>query len=246
MLLLAAPLLAVALLVAPSAGPEGASRVPVAPSAGPEARSRGAASGTSGRPERSATGAESRGAPSRHPADPVATVREAEQRVRAALEAGRGVDALGPLAAEYVDYQELARRSLGKHWARRSKAERASLVAALRALLEAAYLTRLAPGATGQADVRLVRLAGAEAELHVVATSGAQQVPLELRLRRGQDGRWRVYDATVGGLALLEGYQEQLPQLLELGGMERLLRQLESERQAQLARVQPAAPSPPR
>ena len=37
----------------------------------------------------------------------------------------------------------------------------------------------------------------------------------------------------MAGLAILEGYQEQFPQLLALGGMKRLLAQLEAERQAQ-------------
>jgi ABC-type transporter MlaC component len=180
------------------------------------------------------------------PADPVAAIREAEGKVRAALEAGATPAQLGVLAADYLDYQDLARRSLGRHWARQSRADRAALVTALRALLEATYLTRLQPGASGRAEVSLLRRAGADAELRVVASSGEKQVPIELRLQRGQDGRWRVYDATVAGLALLEGYQEQLPQLLELGGMKRLLAQLEQERQEQLARHAPAArPAPP-
>jgi ABC-type transporter MlaC component len=118
-------------------------------------------------------------------------------------------------------------------------------VAALRALLEATYLARLQPGASGRTDVKVVRQQGGDAGLHVVASSGDQQVPIDLRLERGKDGRWRVYDATVAGLALLEGYQEQFPQLLELGGMKRLLAQLETERQAELARRAPAPPAPP-
>ncbi len=171
----------------------------------------------------------------RPPLDPVATVREAEARFRAALDAGEPQERLGALAAEYVDYQDLARRALGRHWGRQPKADRAALTAALRALLEATYLTRLQPGASASAAISVTRRQGSDAELHVVATSGQKQVPLDLRLQRGQDGRWRVYDATVAGLALLEGYQEQFPQLLELGGMRRLLAQLEADRRAQLA-----------
>jgi ABC-type transporter MlaC component len=166
--------------------------------------------------------------------------------VQEALQEGASQEALGALAAEYVDYLGLARRSLGPHWARQKKADQAALVAALRALLEATYLPRLRPGATARTGVTVVRRKGADAELHVVAAAGDRQVPLDLRLERGQDGRWRVYDATVAGLALLEGYQEQFPQLLELGGMKRLLAQLETERQAQRQRQAPPAPPPAR
>lgn len=212
-----APLLLAALL----AGPPSAAPTPAPPAAAPAARP-----------------------PLRPSADPVAAIREAEARLRTALEAGAGPAQLGVLAADDLDYEGLARRSLGRHWARQPRADRTALVAALRALLEATYLTRLQPGASGRAEVTLVRRAGAEAELHVVASSGERQVPIDLRLQRGTDGRWRVYDATVAGLALLEGYQEQFPQLLELGGMKRLLAQLEQERQAQLRRQAPPVPAP--
>jgi phospholipid transport system substrate-binding protein len=215
----AALLLAAALAAAPTPAAAPAAS-PAAKAAAPAPAAKGAAK-----------------APARPPplADPVLAVREAEARLREALDEGATQQALGALAAEYVDYQDLARRSMGRHWDKLSRADRSALVTALRSLLEATYLPRLQPGgAAARTEVTVVRRQGADAELHLVATSGAQQVPLDLRLQRGQDGRWRVYDATVAGLALLEGYQEQLPQLLELGGMKRLLAQLETERQAQL------------
>jgi phospholipid transport system substrate-binding protein len=177
--------------------------------------------------------------PAPRPADPVTTLRQGEARLREALAAGETGQRLGPLLAEYVDYEELARRSLGRHWASQKPADRAALVLALRSLLEATYLPRLQPGGDASTVVTLRRQAGADAELTLVATSAEKQVPLELRMLRGRDGRWRVYDATVAGLAILEGYQEQFPQLLELGGMKRLLAQLETERRAELAKPPP-------
>jgi ABC-type transporter MlaC component len=165
--------------------------------------------------------------------DPVATIGDAERAVRTALEAGAGRDSLSRCSAEYVDYEELARRSLGMSWARQRAADRAALVGALRALLEETWLPRLRPGAHYALEVRLGRLAGNDAEVHAVATSGATQTPLDFRLRRGADRHWRIYDATVGGLALLEGYQEQFSQLLRMGGMKKLLSRLEEERATQ-------------
>jgi phospholipid transport system substrate-binding protein len=164
--------------------------------------------------------------------DPVATIREAERRLRGALDGGGGRAAVAALSLDYLDYEDLARRSLGKHWARQKPADRAALVKALRALLEETYLPRLQPGASYAFEATLVRRAGGDAEVRAKASGNGQEVPLEFRMWRGQDGHWRVYDATVVGLALLEGYQEQFPQLIELGGMKRLLAQLEDERRA--------------
>ncbi len=172
--------------------------------------------------------------------DPVGTIREAEHRFRAALEAGADREALARLAAEYVDYEEVARRSLGSLWGRQPLSDRRALVAALRALLEETYLAGLRPragagaGASASAaiDVALARRAGREAEVRVVAGAGADRVPVVLALARGKDGRWRIHDAVVAGIAILEGYQQQFPQLLELGGMKRLLATLDEERRA--------------
>lgn len=164
--------------------------------------------------------------------DPAAALRDADASLRAALEAGAGREELARLAADRVDYRELARRSLGRHWSRLPERDRERVVAALRALLEGTYLPRLAPGARWTLALRPARQAGRDAEVQAVATSGGQQVPLAFRLRHGDDGRWRIYDATVGGLALLEGYQEQLPQLLQLGGVPKLVATLDAQRRA--------------
>ncbi|MCM2332429.1 MAG: ABC transporter substrate-binding protein [Anaeromyxobacteraceae bacterium] len=188
------------------------------------------------------------GAP-RPPADPVRHIRQAEARFREARAAGADAASLGDGVADYVDYEGLARRSLGTAWARQSAADRSALGGALRALLEATYLAGLRPGGEATLELREVGRTGRACVLQGTIAAGQRVVPVELRLERGAEGRpWRVFDATVGGLALLEGYQEQFQQLLALGGMKRLLAQLEQERQAALARLAapPAAPAPAR
>ena len=135
------------------------------------------------------------------------------------------------IGADFADYEELARRSLGKHWAAQKPADQKALVKALRALLEETYLPRLSRADPMYAfAVEKWSQAGDEAEVRVRTQSNGQQAQLTFRLKQGKNRRWRVFDVTVGGLAMLEGYQEQFPQLLEIGGMPRLLQTLESER----------------
>lgn len=181
----------------------------------------------------------------RPPADPAAAVLEAARTLRSALAAGAAREELARLAADFVDYEEVARRSVGKRWARLAPADRRAVAEALRALLEEKYLPRGAPGAEATVSATLVRRRGGEARVHAVSFSGAQQAPVELDLLRGKDGRWRVFDAVVAGIAIVEGYQEQFPQLLKLGGVPRLLAQLRAEREAEAARRAAAAPSAP-
>ncbi|MBK9517149.1 MAG: ABC transporter substrate-binding protein [Anaeromyxobacter sp.] len=181
--------------------------------------------------------------------DPAATVREGATRFRAALEGGADREALAALVAGYVDHQAVARRSVGPAWKRLGAADRAALVAAVRALLEETYLGRLDPAGQATFLVQQASASGAAATVRAVAAQGEQVVPLELRLTRGQDGRWRLHDAVVAGVAVVEGWQEQFPQLLALGGVPRLLAQLEAERAALVAKRRPPAartPQPPR
>jgi phospholipid transport system substrate-binding protein len=175
------------------------------------------------------------------PPGPAETLKAADRALRGALAAGQDGARLGDAVAPFLDYEELARRSLGKRWAAQRPADRAALVQALRALLEATYLTGLRFDPKATFAVATTRRTGEVAEVKGSAASDGEVVPLELRLRRGADGRWRIFDATVAGLAIVEGYQEQFPQLLDLGGMPRLLRQLEAETRAKLGAPAPTA-----
>jgi ABC-type transporter MlaC component len=179
------------------------------------------------------------------PAGPAETLKSAERTLRAALAQGLEPARLGAEVAPFVDYEELARRSLGPRWARQRPADRGALVKALRALLEATYLSRLRSDPSATFTIASTARRGEVAEVKATATASGDSVPLELRLRRGPDGRWRLFDATVAGLAIVEGYQEQFPQLLDLGGMPRLLATLAEEtRKAGGAEVPPPGAPP--
>jgi phospholipid transport system substrate-binding protein len=181
--------------------------------------------------------------------DPASTIREAERLVRSALMSKAVRPEFARIGAVHADYEELARRSLGKHWAAQNQADRSALVRSLRALLEETYLPRLAGADPLYAfAVEKASRSGDEAEVRVRTQSREQQAVTIFRLKQGKDGRWRIFDVTIGGLAILEGYQEQFPQLLEMGGMPKLLKTLEAERRAlqqKPAKQPPAAAASP-
>ena len=118
-------------------------------------------------------------------------------------------------------------------------------MAAVRALLEEAYLGRVGPAGQATFLVQQSSTKGAGATVKAVAAQGERVVPLELRLGRGPDGRWRLHDAVVAGVAIVEGWQEQFPQLLALGGVARLTAQLVVERRALVEKRRPPPAAPP-
>jgi ABC-type transporter MlaC component len=167
--------------------------------------------------------------------------------VRAALAAGAPRPEFARIGNRFADFEELARRSLGTHWAAQKPADQQKLVKALRALIEETYLPRLLGADPMYAfAVERATRAGDEAEVVVRTQAKGRQAQLAFRLKQGRDGRLRVFNVTVGGLAILEGYQEQFPQLLGIGGMPKLLQTLEAERKALAERnaKPPPAPTP--
>ncbi|HET8734318.1 MAG TPA: ABC transporter substrate-binding protein, partial [Anaeromyxobacteraceae bacterium] len=114
-----------------------------------------------------------------------------------------------------------------------SPADRAAVTKSLRALVEETYLSgMLRPDPLFALAFLGSQTKGGEAEVTVVVQSGASQGRIALRLLRGKDRRWRIFDATVNGVAVLAGYAEQFAQLLDPGGLPRLLESLEAQRKA--------------
>jgi ABC-type transporter MlaC component len=166
--------------------------------------------------------------------DPVVTVREAEKQVRAAFRAGGRRADLERVGAAFFDYEELGRRSIGSaRWIALPQADRTAFVQALRALVEETWLSGLLrPDPLYAFAVTGKTVEGAEAVVRALVQSGGSQAPVELRLFRGKDGRWRIYDLSANGVSILAGYREQLPPTLDLGGIQGLLASLRAQRAA--------------
>jgi phospholipid transport system substrate-binding protein len=130
---------------------------------------------------------------------------------------------------EVFDFDETARRALGRHWDERSPEQRAMFVRLFTALIDRAYLSRL----DGFDNERIVVVAdevngsGAVVRLHVM-TSGASPLPIDLHLVRGAD-RWRVWDARVEGASLVSSYRAQFQRIIQSVSWEELLRRLETK-----------------
>jgi phospholipid transport system substrate-binding protein len=130
---------------------------------------------------------------------------------------------------EVFDFDETARRALGRHWDERSPEDRATFVRLFTALIDRAYLSRL----DGFENERIVVVADevngsrAVVRLHVM-TAGASPLPIDLHLIRSAD-RWRVWDARLEGASLVSSYRAQFQKIIQSASWEELLRRLETK-----------------
>ena len=131
---------------------------------------------------------------------------------------------------EAFDFEEAARRTLGRAWAERTPEERTSFVRLFVDLIDRAYLRRL-DGWDGQKIVvgdDVVETDRAVVKTAIVAKDG-DRTPVDYVMRRCDDGQWRVVDISFGGASLLGNYRVQFARLMQNGGFPHLMEKLQAK-----------------
>ena len=123
------------------------------------------------------------------------------------------------------NYEEMAKRTLGAHWAKLSDAERREFVDLFTSLLTSTYADKITGYSGEQVQYLNERLEGDYAEVRTKVESGKAEVPLDYRLLN-QSGDWRVYDVIVDGVSLVNNYRGQFTKILRTSSFADLLEQL--------------------
>lgn len=150
-----------------------------------------------------------------------------EDRQRDAAERRRVVRAI---VDETFDFQEAARRTLGRQWDAQTPEDRARFVGLFIDLIDRAYLRRVDHWNGGSIAVLDDTIEGERATVHTAITSrDGARTPVDYTMQRAADGRWRVVDVSVGGMGLLSSYRVQFARLMDNGGFPHLMERLEAK-----------------
>ena len=150
-----------------------------------------------------------------------------EDRQRDAAERRRLVRAI---VDETFDFQEAARRTLGRQWDAQTPEDRARFVGLFIDLIDRAYLRRVDHWDGGSIAVLDDTIEGERATVHTAITSrDGGRTPVDYTMQRAADGRWRVVDVSVGGMGLLSSYRVQFARLMDNGGFPHLMERLEAK-----------------
>jgi phospholipid transport system substrate-binding protein len=141
--------------------------------------------------------------------------------------------AVRKVAEDIFDFGETAKRSLGRHWAARSQAERDEFVKLFGDLLEHSYISKIELyggekiqyiGDKIEGDIALVQ--------SKLLTKAGGEVPIEYRmLKKGE--RWLVYDVVIEGVSLVSNYRTQFNKIIQTSSFEDLVKKLKT-RQGEL------------
>ena len=119
------------------------------------------------------------------------------------------------------NFQEMAKRTVGAEWAKRTPEERKDFVDSFRTLLSNSYLGRI-ENYSGEKIHYLKEITdGDHAEVRTEIDTGKSQVPIDYKMEHG-GGEWRVYDVVVEGTGLVSNYREQFKRILRKDSFEAL------------------------
>jgi phospholipid transport system substrate-binding protein len=135
--------------------------------------------------------------------------------------------AIRRFASEVFDFEEVARRSLARHWEARTLSERDEFVQLLRELIERSFIGKLDLYNGEKVAVLSEEIDGGEAmvKTQVVTREGADAIPVDYRMVRRGD-RWRTCDVVIGGVSLVKNYRAQFDKIIQRTSYAQLVKQV--------------------
>jgi len=126
------------------------------------------------------------------------------------------------------DFQEMAQRSLGPHWQRRTPEEQREFIKIFSDLLDKTYLDKIESYNNEKFIYLNERIEGLYAEVgSKIQTSKGEEFTINYRLHQvGED--WRVYDLVIENISLVNNYRSQFSRILASSTYDELISRIKA------------------
>jgi phospholipid transport system substrate-binding protein len=164
---------------------------------------------------------------------PLEVVKAGNTDVQKAANApGATVQQLATVVEKFVDFEELAKRALGKEWDKLNAAQRKDFADTMKGLLRASYAQKAIGQAQAEVKYGKETIKGDEAIVNTTLTVKKDQLPVDYKLYKvpGNAGGWRIYDVVTDEVSLVETYAGQFRKLIADKGFDGLLSTLKTKR----------------
>jgi phospholipid transport system substrate-binding protein len=174
-----------------------------------------------------------------------AAVQATQEKVRSALTAWfktqgaartRAKEQARKAVGDLIDFDALARATLGKKWEEIKPAERSRYTAALKGAMEANYLAKMRQGKSTDVDRLRTELIGEEPRgeavlVHTKVQAGEDTAAIDYLMEKRPKG-WRAVDVITEGVSLAETYREQVAKILAKKSLNDVIAALDKKRKA--------------
>jgi len=168
---------------------------------------------------------------------PISVIQSGTERALKILRASRTGEAptlrqrrgeILTIVDEYFNFEEMAKRALGRPWKDQPDNKRKEFVGLFRQLLFNTYISRVESytGSNEQVSYDSEKVDGDYAMVKTrVITADRQTYQIDYRLRQESE-QWKVYDVIVEGVSFVENYRSQFASILVNESFDNLLKKL--------------------
>jgi len=129
-------------------------------------------------------------------------------------------------AVERFDWEEMARRSLGRHWDQRTAEEKKEFVHLYSDLLERTYMDKVEGYSGEKVLYEGESVDGGYATVKVkIATKKNADIHVQYRLKK-EGNKWLIYDVSIEGVSLVNNYRMQFNSIIIQSSYENLVKRL--------------------
>jgi len=139
------------------------------------------------------------------------------------------VERLKEIVNPLFDFEEMARRTLGPHWRRRNPQEQQEFVKLFHDFLEKIYSDRVDLYSGEKIVYGRESFDNDYAQVDtILVNSKGEEISVVYRLRHS-DGRWKVYDAVVENISVVNNYRAQFDRIISKSSFDELKRLLKEK-----------------
>lgn len=131
----------------------------------------------------------------------------------------------------HFNFQAMTASAVGRNWEKANADQKARLMEEFKTLLLRTYASALASYSSQKFDFRPLRAKPTDTDVTVnvrVMQPGAQPVTIDYDMEKRPNG-WKVWDVRVGGISLVANYRTEFDNQVREGGMEGLIKTLQTK-----------------
>lgn len=136
----------------------------------------------------------------------------------------------------FLDFNELARRALGRHWEARTENERTEFVDILKQLIERSYVKQLRSNLGYTIEYRKEALDGKTASVvtavKVKKNRRTTEIVIEYKMRKTSGG-WMVYDVVTDEVSIVRNYRSSFNRIIRKESYEALVKKMRKKLEEQ-------------
>ena len=118
--------------------------------------------------------------------------------------------------SERFHFEEMSKRSLAKHWKKRTPEEKAEFVDIFSELLEASYISKIEAYTDEKVtyDKETIKSKGKYSLVKTTIVTKSVEIPIDYKLIN-KKGEWWVYDVIIEGVSFVSTYRSQYNRIIK-------------------------------